>query len=129
MFNYDDSDLVFGSLAISETMSSQAGAVMAARRPISPGKVLSLAHKEAIGGGHCAPQGCARGTQIGAVQRILAKGQSALMVCVVDGPRQRLRQHLGSDGLVQQTLAMAVVQEGGDHQGGAGRPRLLLVEV
>lgn len=24
---------------------------------------------------------------------------------------------------------MAVVQEGGDHQGGAGRPRLLLVQV
>lgn len=120
---------MFGSLALSETLSSQAGAVMPARRPISPGEVLSLAHQQAIGRGHRAPQGRARGTQIGTVLRILAKGQSALVVSVVDGPRQGLRQCLGSDGLVQQTLAVAVVQEGGDHQGGAGRPWLLLVEV
>lgn len=95
-----DSDLVFGSLALGETLSGQAGAVMPARRPISPGKVLGLAHQQAIGRGHRAPQGRARGTQIGAVLRILAKGQSALMVSVVDGPGQRLRQHLGSDRLV-----------------------------
>lgn len=95
-----DSDLVFGSLALGETLSGQAGAVMPAWCPISPGKVLGLAHQQAIGRGHCAPQGRAGGTQIGAVLRILAKGQSALMVSIIDGSGQRLRQHLGSDRLV-----------------------------
>lgn len=120
---------MFGSLAPGETLSSQTGAVVAAGRPISPGKVLCLAHQHSTGRGHRAPQGGARASQVGTVPRILAKGQSALMVRVVDAPRQRMRQHLGSDGLVQQTLTVAVVQEGGDHQGGAGGPRLLLVEV
>lgn len=120
---------MFGSLALGETLSSQAGAVVPTWRPISPGKVLRLAHQQAIGRGHRAPQGRACAAQIGTVLRILAEGQSALVVSVVDAPGQRLRERLGSDGLVQQTLAVAVVQEGGDHQGGAGRPRLLLVKV
>lgn len=120
---------MFGSLALGQTLSSQAVAVMSTRRPISPGKVLGLAHQQAIGCGHRAPQSRACGTQIWAVLGVLPKSQAALMVSVVDGPGQRLRQRLGSDRLVQQALTMTVVKEGGDHEGGAGGPRLLLVEV
>lgn len=121
--------LVFGSLALSETMSGQAVAVMPARRPISPGEVLSLAHKQTIGRGHSAPQSRARGAQIRAVLRVLAEGQPALMVGVIHRPWQRLRERLRFDRFVQQTLTVAVVQEGGDHESGAGGPRLLLVQV
>lgn len=121
--------LVFGSLALGETLSSQAVAVVSTWRPVSPGEVLGLAHQQTIGCGHSAPQGRARGAQVRAVLGVLAKGQSALMVGVVDRAGQRLRQRLRFDRLVQQALTVAVVQEGGDHEGGARGPRLLLIQV
>lgn len=61
--------------------------------------------------------------------RVVAEGQPALVVGVVHRPGQGLGQRLGFDRLVQEALAVAVVQEGGDHEGGAGGPRLLLVQV
>lgn len=120
---------MFGSLALSETLSSQAVAVMPAWRPISPGKVLGLAHQQTIRCGHGAPQSCAGGAQVRAVLGLLAEGQAALVVGVVHRPWKGLWERLRLHRLVQQTLTMAVVQEGGDHEGGARRPRLLLVQV
>lgn len=121
--------LVFGSLALIETMSSQTVAVMPAWRSISPREVLSLAHQHTIGCGHSAPQSCACGTQVWAVQGVFAKGQLALMVCTIDRPRQGLGEWLRLDWFIQQALTMAVVQEGSDHEGGARGPWLLLVQV
>ncbi len=121
--------LVFGSLALCETLSSQAVAVMAAWCSISPGEVLSLAHQQTIGCSHSAPQSCARGTQIRAVLGVFAKGQSTLMVGIINRPGQGLGEWLRFDRFIQQALTMAVVQEGGDHEGGAGGPWLLLVQV
>lgn len=51
------------------------------------------------------------------------------MVSVIDRPGQRLGQLLRFDRFIQQALTMAIVQEGGDHEGGARGPRLLLVQV
>lgn len=119
--------LVFGSLALGEAMSGQAVAVMPAWRSISPGEVLGLAHQQAIGCSHSAPQSCARGTQIGAVLGVFAKGQPTLMVGVIYRPGQGLGQWLRFDWFIQQALTMAVVQEGSDHKGRAGGPWLLLI--
>lgn len=121
--------LVFGGLALSETMSGQAVAVMPACRSISPGEVLSLAHQQTIGCGNSAPQSSARGTQIRAVLGVFAKGKPTLMVGIIDRPGQGLRERLRFDRFIQQALTMAVVQEGSDHEGGAGGPWLLLVQV
>lgn len=121
--------LVFSSLALSQTVSSQAVAVMPTWRTISPGEVLGLAHQQTVGCSHSAPQSSARGAQVWAVLGVVAKGQPALMVGVIHSPRQGLGEGLRFDRLVQQALAVAVVQEGGDHERGAGGPRLLLVQV
>lgn len=53
----------------------------------------------------------------------------ALVIGVVDRPGQVLGQTLRSGGFVQEALAVTVVQEGGDHEGGARRPGLALVQV
>lgn len=60
---------------------------------------------------------------------VFTKGEPTLVVCVIHRARQGLRQRLRFDRLVQQALTVTVVQEGGDHEGGAGGPRLLLVQV
>lgn len=120
---------MFGSLALSEALSSQAVAIMPTWRSISPGEVLSLANKQAIGCSHSAPQSCACGAQIRAVLGFFAKCQSALMVSIIYCPGQGLGQWLRFDWFIKQALTMAVVQEGGDHEGRAWGPRLLLVQV
>ena len=129
VFVVSGSYLVFGSLALGETVSSQAVAVLPARRAVSPGEVLGLAHQQTVGRRHGAPQSRAHGAEVRAVLGVLAEGQSALMVGVVDLPGQGLGEGLRFDRLVQEALTVAVVQEGGDHEGGAGGPRLLLVQV
>lgn len=102
---------------------------MPAGCPISPWEVLGLAHEQTIGCSHSAPQSCTSGARVRAVLGVFTKGQATLMVSIIDCPGQGLGQWLGLNRLIQQTLTMAVVQEGGDHEGGARRPRLLLVQV
>lgn len=121
--------LLLGSLAFGETLASQAITVMSARCSISPGEVLGLAHQQAIGCGHRAPKSSACGAQIRAMLGVFAKGQSTLVISVIDGTRQGLGQWLGFDWFIQEALAVAIVQEGGDHEGRAGGPGLLLVQV
>lgn len=120
---------MLGSLAFGETLTSQAVTVMSARCPISPGEVLGLAHQQAIGGGHCAPKSSTCGAQIRAVLGFFAEGQSTLVISIIDGARQGLGQWLGFDWFIQEALAVAIVQKGGDHEGRAGGPGLLLVQV
>lgn len=120
---------MFGSLAFGETLASQAVAVMSARRPISPGEVLGLAHQQAVGRSHRAPKSGTCGAQIWAVLGVVAKSESTLVVGVIDGAGQGLGQWLGFDRFIQEALAVAIVQESGDHEGRAGGPGLLLVQV
>lgn len=121
--------LVFGSLAFGETLAGQAVAVVTAGGSISPGEVLRLAHQQAVGCRHRAPQSGACGTQIGAVLGVFAEGQPTLVVGVVHRAGQGLGQWLGFDRFIQEALPVAIVQEGGDHESRAGGPWLLLVEV
>jgi len=120
---------MFGSLTLCETMSSQAVALMPARRPISPGEVLGLANQQTVGCSHSTPESCAQGAQIFTVLGVFTKCQTTLMVGIVDRPRQGLREQLRLDWLIQQALTVAIVQEAGDHEGRAGRPWLLLVKI
>lgn len=120
---------MFGSLALSKALSSQAVAIMPTWRSISPGEVLSLAHKQAIGCSNSAPQSGTCGAQIGAVLGFFSKCQPALMVSIIYRPGQWLGQWLRFDWFIKQALTMAIVQEGGDHESRARGPWLLLVQV
>lgn len=120
---------MLGSLAFGETLARQAITVMSARCPISPGEVLGLAHQQAVGCGHRAPKSGTCGAQIRTMLGVFAKGQSTLVISVIDCARQGLGQRLGFDWFIKEALAMAIVQEGGDHESRAGGPRLLLVQV
>lgn len=52
-----------------------------------------------------------------AVLGVVAKDKAALVVHIIDCSRERLRERLRLDRLVQQALAIAIVQEAGDHEG------------
>lgn len=102
---------------------------MATGCPVCPWEVLRLTHQQAIGGRDRTPQCSTGGAQVRAVLGLVTERQPALPVSIIHGARQGLGQNLGLLGLVEEALAVAVIQEGGDHQGTARGPGPQLVQV